>query len=196
MADIQHNFSVPEGFRVIPGFNGMYYINENGDVWSTYKHRLMDQHPIQKTGYLGVLLLDENGKKYLRRIHQLVVITWIGSAPGTIGAKRGQYVINHKDCNKHNNHISNLEWITAEDNIRHAWENGRHAVGEDSSNVIFTSQQVRQMRLRMLNGEGALKIAKEFGVSRGSVQKIKEYRNWKQQDLDIKDRLLALIRSR
>lgn len=61
------------------------------------------------------------GKEYLFThgvyIHILVAETWIGSIP------KG-YTVNHKDLNKFNNDVENLEIITLSENLKHAWENG------------------------------------------------------------------------
>ena len=38
--------------------------------------------------------------------------------------------VNHKDCDKANNHVDNLEWISCSNNGKHAWENGKHKDSE------------------------------------------------------------------
>jgi hypothetical protein len=40
MATDKHS-SVPAGFKEIPGYDGRYFINENGEVWSAFKKGLM-----------------------------------------------------------------------------------------------------------------------------------------------------------
>ena len=72
-----------------------------------------------KNGYKYITLRRKNNKDKSFRVHRLVAITFIPND----NPKRKRYV-NHKDGNKTNNKVSNLEWITPANNIKHAIENG------------------------------------------------------------------------
>lgn len=63
------------------------------------------------------VVLHKNCKANSKLVHRLVAIAFIPNPD-----KLPQ--VNHKDTNKQNNHVSNLEWITNEDNMRHAFANG------------------------------------------------------------------------
>jgi hypothetical protein len=65
-------------------------------------------------GYLRVKLNNKNVS-----IHSLVAKFILGERPK-------DYVINHKDGNKLNNKVSNLEYVTIAENIKHSVENGMH----------------------------------------------------------------------
>ncbi len=62
-------------------------------------------------GYLDVCL---KAKHF--RVHRLVAETFITNP-------ENKPQVNHKDGNKKNSNVSNLEWVTPVENIRHAWEN-------------------------------------------------------------------------
>lgn len=72
---------------------------------------------INKKGYKQVTLYDDNGKPKTMRVHKLVALAFIEN-------KNNLPQINHKDGNKLNNAVSNLEWISNYDNIQHAIKNG------------------------------------------------------------------------
>lgn len=63
-------------------------------------------------GYLKIRIKGRNFK-----VHRLVAITFLGKP-----YKRT--IVNHKNCNKHDNRVDNLEWCTVSQNIKHAWDNG------------------------------------------------------------------------
>lgn len=105
-----------EDFTYIPGFEGMYKINTSGTIISVeryvpesgrggrlYKERVISPSK-DKDGYLKVSLC-KNGKYYYYSVHRLVAITFI-SNPNNYPC------VNHKDENKQNNSVSNLEWCT------------------------------------------------------------------------------------
>ena len=186
MASSNHS-SAPEGFKEIPGHDGRYFINEEGQVWSALSNKILSQHLDSQKKYLQSLMMIAGRKAGLPRyIHKLVAFTWLDSPPGEIGAKRGQYCVNHKDGNKMNNRASNLEWITCDDNTRHAWQQGLNTqIGETSTNSKLSSEQVRLIRLRLINGESSSHIASEYSVNKGCIEKLRMYCNWKHQYHDL-----------
>ena len=67
-------------------------------------------------GYPAVTIIDSVGQ-HTKNVHRLVASTFIPNPDG----KR---TVNHKDGDKRNNHITNLEWNTMSENITHAYRNG------------------------------------------------------------------------
>lgn len=67
-------------------------------------------------GYPAVTLIDDD-KQRTKNVHRMVAETFIPNPDN----KR---TVNHKDGNKRNNHISNLEWNTLSENVTHAYRTG------------------------------------------------------------------------
>ena len=94
-----------------------YQIGTDGSIWSlraSVPKRLKPQ--VKTNGYFTVTLYNKNLKKKCY-IHRLVAETFI-SNPNNYPC------INHKDENKSNNNVSNLEWCTNAENNQHAWSTG------------------------------------------------------------------------
>ena len=92
-----------------------YYITNKGKVWSykwKNKPREIGGVLMGKGKYKSVTLMIDNLKGKHFRIHRLVAKYFVD------GYFEGA-VVNHKDGNKLNNHYSNLEWVTQQDNIKH-----------------------------------------------------------------------------
>lgn len=94
--------------KPIGGFEN-YLIDERGNVFSTESGRFIT--PYEKRGYLRVRL-SKGGKRYDFGVHKLVAMTYLSDSYAD-GLE-----VNHKDANKHNNHVSNLEWLTHEQNVQ------------------------------------------------------------------------------
>ena len=69
-------------------------------------------------GYYRVNLGRANGGA--RLLHRLIAEAFIPN-PGNLET------VNHKDLNKTNNAVTNLEWATSSDNVKHGWENGAYS---------------------------------------------------------------------
>ena len=93
----------------IQGFEGKYKISNKGDVYSFKTKKLLK--PILSNGYLKVMF----GRK-MYRIHRLVAKAFI-SNPNNYSC------INHKNGNKQDNRVENLEWCDHSMNLVHAYQN-------------------------------------------------------------------------
>ena len=195
MATGNHS-NVPEGFKEIPGYAGKYFINEQGQVWGTAKSKLLKPQVCANNPYPWVLLTKPDKKKQPTTLYFLMRITWMPPAPGSVGSRRGEWCINHIDGDKLNSHISNLEWCTAEDNLRHAWMNNLQPYGEDRPNAQFTSEEVREIRLRLLLGEKVKHLAQEFCVNEQSIKRIQQFVTWKRQDWDLIEPMMQVCKSK
>lgn len=94
---------------------GNYYITEFGNVFNTKSNTVLTWCD-NGNGYKYVAI-KVDGKMKNKTIHRLVAETFIPN-PNNLPQ------VNHKDGNKNNNHVSNLEWITARDNNQHAIDKG------------------------------------------------------------------------
>lgn len=95
----------------------MYLIDENGSIFSEYSKKYLKTH-LNNRGYVVCQLRDINSKNCIVLVHRLVAKTFI---PNKFAE---QLEVNHKDGNKLNNNVDNLEWCTRKENIRHGIQNG------------------------------------------------------------------------
>ena len=108
-----------EQWKPIPKYNGMYDVSNHGRVRSHYRGRLtIKKQRINDFGYCVVFLHGENNKRICERVNRLVALAFIPN-PDNLSD------VNHKDMNKLNNHMSNLEWTSHADNVKHSYEHGR-----------------------------------------------------------------------
>lgn len=94
----------------IKGYEGLYAITPEGEVWS-YKRKKFLTPGVNNDGYLIVKLFKDGQKKYYY-IHRLVAEAYI---PNNENLPQ----VNHKDENKTNNCLQNLEWCDAKYNINY-----------------------------------------------------------------------------
>jgi hypothetical protein len=152
-----------------------YYVTETGEVFSGKFDKLKKLKPSDNSrGYLQVYLMID-GKQINKSIHRLVGETFIPNP-------ENYPQINHIDGNKLNNHVSNLEWCTGSDNIKHAIEIGLQKPnnGEENGRSKLTEQQVFEIRQLYSSGDYILKeLGEKFGVSYSLIGKIINNKNWK-----------------
>lgn len=90
-----------------------YFVDEEGNVYSK-KVKLKPKK--NKDGYL-VVSVRKNKKAFSRLIHRLVAQTFINN-------QENKPMVNHINGIKTDNSVSNLEWCTASENSKHAWQTG------------------------------------------------------------------------
>lgn len=110
-----------EVWKDIPWTGGIYQVSNKGRVrrtrgWSGHEFCFVSTQSIDTSGYLRVQFRFQGRLRQIRS-YRLVAEAFIGPRP------RGLQV-NHKDGNKSNNTPENLEYVTAAENIRHAFRTG------------------------------------------------------------------------
>lgn len=103
-----------EEWRDIEGFEGLYQVSNLGQVKSLRTGILLRQAK-NKFGYL-LCVLCVKGDMNSKRVHRLVAQAFLEN-PSNLPQ------VNHKDGNKANNNVENLEWCTCSENTRHAVSN-------------------------------------------------------------------------
>ncbi|MFM7309657.1 MAG: HNH endonuclease, partial [Flavobacteriales bacterium] len=114
-----------------------------------------------KNGYLKTNIFY-NGKRYSQLIHRIVLREFTYAC---------SLQVNHKDGNKKNNHLENLEYVTQSENIKHAFRLGIQChTGEKNPAHKLTEDDIKN--IRNLAAEKKLtqrQLAKTFGISQSSI---------------------------
>ncbi len=148
-------------------------IDSNG-VSRNRRERLM-RITTDKAGYKYIVLRDNNKMKQTLRIHRLVASAFIPN-PENLP------IINHKDLNKSNNNVENLEWCTQLHNIRDFLSKSSqvYAHGEQSGASKLTNEEVLEIRrIKSSYKIGYRKLAKLFNVTDMTVIGIVKRKTWK-----------------
>lgn len=161
----------------------MYRINEAGEVdfFVRWRWRRLKAVTYSPNGYTKHSLRVRD-KTLQRGTHRLVAEAFL---PNPNNCSQ----VNHKDCNPANNHVSNLEWVTPSQNIRHAVFHGRIRTGEKSPRAKMTDNQVDEIVELSKSGLNDRVIAKQFGVSPALVNLYKRgYRSAIKRDACSSDK--------
>lgn len=105
-----------DDFYHIPGYS-RYLINKDGVVLTTYGNgkSIIPLVNVRDDLYQNVYMMDDYGKGGREGIHRLLCGTFKSTPPNA-----PELVVNHMDLVKLNNHLSNLEWCTEQENLAHA----------------------------------------------------------------------------
>ena len=139
-----------ETWKPIAGYEGLYEISNFGRVKSLskvigrrVKGETLLKVRISPYGYKMVSLCKE-GKVFNASIHRLIADAFIPNP-------ENKTQVNHKDGNKLNNDIKNLEWCTPSENINHAYKTGLHDLkkhGRTGKRKPLTQEQRDLISLR------------------------------------------------
>ena len=125
-----------------------YSVSKDGFVLNLKTNRVLKP---RKSKYLSVSLCL-NGKSFQKTIHRLVALNFIPNTDNKTD-------VNHIDGNKHNNHYTNLEWVTRSENIKHAFNNGLNAY----------TKELKEIRANARRGKTHSKETKE-NISKGLLR--------------------------
>jgi hypothetical protein len=141
-----------------------YYVTEDGRVWSSHTNRYLKPTYNHK-GYAYVKL--GRGKSTTKSVHSLVLLAYVGVRPEGMQ-------INHKDGDKTNNALINLEYCTPSENIKHALRTGlrNERYGVEHHNAKLDDASITRIR-SLLGTMTQYDIAKMFNVSPQTISRLK-----------------------
>ncbi len=162
-----------EEWKPITSLDGKFHVSSLGNVKNAKSGRVLKQR-VNKNGYSQVALKPNgrNGGDICLKVHREVATAFIPNP-------EGKPTVNHIDGNKLNNQVSNLEWSTQSENIRHAYDNGliTPISGEDSKFSKLTNEQVAYIRSnpQISNAE----FGRIYDIDRSAISKLRRGVNWK-----------------
>ena len=163
------------------GYEGLYKVDENGNVFSVRNNKLL-KRMMFPSGYEYVHLCNGKGKTKLFRVHRLVAETFIPN-PNNLPE------VNHKDGDKLNNNVKNLEWCTNLENMRHSVETGlRNIKGENNPSAKLTVKDVINIRKEYIPKSkefGTVALARKYGVTNVMIGKIIRNECWIDPDKSL-----------
>lgn len=160
--------------------NTGYFVTPCGMIFGKYKPDQPLTTPLDRYGYKKVSL-SVNGKMKTTTVHRIVALTFI---PNPHGCK----TVNHKDGNKLNNHVDNLEWCSSQQNTKHAAQTGLMAKGERVHRAVITEEQAHTICKMIADGYRNGDVAKAVDTTREIVSNIRLKLCWKHvsDDYDFK----------
>lgn len=150
-----------------------YEVSSDGRIRNVTNGRILKQR-IRSNGYADITVtLGSRESRKTFKVHRIVAQVFLPN-PDNLPQ------INHKDGNKLNNSISNLEWCDQSHNIQEAFRtglmHGHGIVGSKNSNAKLDDDKVIYIRSSNASNK---ELAKQFGVSPNSISQIRLGKTWK-----------------
>lgn len=174
--------------KPIEEFSGKYSVLSDGRIFSNIREDRFGRKfggmflstKLDRYGYPVVSMIKEKRKKVTRTVHRLVALTFIDNPDN-------HPTVNHKDGNKENNSIDNLEWVSWKQNTQHSWDIGLCKAYDrkrpyNSEAIRDRNRKARKHyfcqkdvdKIKQLRGEGLSqqKIADIVGIPQGTISHI------------------------
>ena len=166
-----------EVWRDVVGYEGFYQVSSYGRVKSLRgrKEKFLSID-INNACYAKVLL-SKNGQSKTLLVHRLVAAAFIPNVDN-------KPQVNHKNGNKFDNRVENLEWVTCSENTQHAYNMGlaKTLRGVNNGAAKLTSEQISEIRSSCIIGDkdfGLRSLAKKFKVSEHTIYRIVHFETFK-----------------
>jgi hypothetical protein len=170
-----------EVWKDILGYKGIYQASDQGRIKSLSRldsrgHKIKGRilKPVkEKDNYLHVTLC-KNGKIKRRKIHHLILETFVGLCPDGMECC-------HNINNRQNNRLSNLRWDTKSSNSRDSIRDGTHVdnSGEKNGSSKLTYNQILTIRRLYKTKYNQKELSNKFNISQSQISKIINFKLWR-----------------
>jgi len=154
-----------------------YFCDTSGDVFSLKRGKLRKlKQGKSKDGYF-IVALCKDGKATTRNVHRLIAETFIENSSNE------KKIVNHKDCNKLNNSVENLEWCSYSENAAHAVKNGKikarpYFCSQNVKSKLTVEQVLTILTLKESGSKiSSRELAKCFNVTKNAILGIRKHKN-------------------
>ena len=173
---------MPKHWKDVVGYDGLYQVSDRGEVRSLERlaksrnkgMRLVRARILCDANVKGYryVHLSKNGEHKMHGIHRLMARAFIQENVDGL-------TVNHKDGIKHRNVLANLELVSIQKNIQHAFETGlRNSTGEHNPKAKLSPKQVIEIRNLLSRNISVEIIANCFHVQKPCIWKIQHGRTW------------------
>lgn len=164
-----------EEWKEIKGFEGAYMISNTGKVLSLPRKGTKHKEPCLRSlslnhdGYVKVRLLYKD-KDETARVHRLVAEAFIPNPAG-------KETVNHKDGNKENNNVDNLEWSDRHEQMYHAYKHNLKKPMKGVGNPLakLTQEQIDAIKVEYIKyskEHGTVALGRKYGVNNATIGNI------------------------
>lgn len=165
-------------WRWVPGYEGRYKVSRSGRVKSHITSRgnkcapRLRRFTLARNGYLVVRLNSGTDIKNYG-VHRLVALAFI---PNPLNKGR----VNHRNFNKTDNFVENLEWVTPKENTDHVWASGRML--DLHHRATLTEAAIRDIRKnykRRSRTHGTVALGRKYGVTHHAILGVLSGETWR-----------------
>lgn len=166
-----------ETWKDIPGFEGAYQVSDLGRVRSLDRVILVRGFPRRLRSRIVAPQRHSGGYRKLQLaghqkfVHRLVAAAFLGPCP------EGKEVA-HLDNDRANNALSNLAYLTHQENLDHMLKHGTRWRGETHPMAVLTTDDVRQIRQLAAQGITQRAIAEHYPVTDRTIGAIVRKDRW------------------
>lgn len=138
-----------------------YIVYDDGKIYSKTRKKFMT-YKIMKDGYARMEMYKDHKPKMFN-VHRMVAEVFIPNP-------ENKPFVNHKDGNKQNNTVDNLEWVTQKENIEHAYKNGLSHYQEKNTGPLCKPINQYDMNMNLIKQWLCIsEINRELGYSRARI---------------------------
>lgn len=155
---------IPAKFIDVVGYEEYFMVSDDGRLFSKRTNKILSQNIVGK-GYLAHVtkIGGRTGKNLCLKTHRVVAEAFL---PNPYSLPE----VNHKDGNKLNNCVSNLEWVTSSENTKHSYAN-KLKVNKKSHNHVNSKLTKEDVEFILKSDMSHRSLASKFGVSHKTIQR-------------------------